>query len=257
MRLALHQTAGVFGDPAANLGALETTAGQATEAGAQLLVLPELWLTGYNLGDRVRELAEPAEGPSAAAVAKIARRHGLAILYGFPERDGDSVYNAAQLIDAGGLTRTCYRKAHLFGDAETRLFAAGAAAAPVVEVAGLPVAILICYDVEFPEAVRRAALDGAQALLVPTALFRPFDFVARRVVPVRAWENGVYLAYANRCGAEVDLRYVGLSTICGPDGRGLTAAGTDAGLLHADLDPGAVGAARTASPYLRDRRPEL
>ena len=257
MRLAVHQTAGTFGDPAANLAALAATAAEAAEAGAELLVLPELWLTGYNLGDRAGELAEAADGASAAAVAETARRHTLAILYGFPERAGDDVYNAAQLIDACGVRRACYRKAHLFGAAETRLFAAGAAAAPVVEVAGRRVAILICYDVEFPEAVRRAALDGAEAVLVPTALFQPFDFVARQLVPVRAWENGVYLAYANRCGAEGDLRYVGLSTICGPDGRALAAAGADAELLRADLDPAAVAAARTASPYLRDRRPRL
>ena len=77
----------------------------------------------------------------------------------------------------------------------------------------------ICYDVEFPEAVRALALAGAELIAVPTALIRPFDIVARAIVPARAFENQVYVAYAGMCGSEAGLGYCGLSCIVGPDGQ--------------------------------------
>ncbi|MBK1698544.1 carbon-nitrogen hydrolase family protein [Rhodovibrio salinarum] len=257
MRLAVAQTAGVSGDPQATLAQLPEIAGQARAQGARLLVLPEMWLTGYNIAGRTAALAEPADGDAARAVAAVACQHDLAILYGFPERADGAIYNAAQLITPDGAARVCYRKAHLFGEAERAQFAPGASGAAHCMLDGLRLAILICYDVEFPEMVRAAALQGADAVLVPTALFQPFDFVARTLVPVRACENGVYLAYANRCGQEGTLTYVGGSVICGPDGTVLTAAGGDPDLLFADLSRSQIDRARSTNPYLRDRRPEL
>lgn len=257
MRIAVAQSAGVSRDPRATLAELPDLAGRAAQQGARLLVLPEMWLTGYNIGDATQELAEPADGPAATAVAEVARRHDLAILYGFPERAGERVYNAAQLIGADGAVLVCYRKTHLFGEAERAQFTAGNTAVLCANLDGFRLAIMICYDVEFPEAVRAAALDSADAVLVPTALFQPFDFVARKLVPVRAWENGVYLAYANRCGQEGELGYVGCSVICGPDGGVLSAAEAGPELLTAELSRAAIDRARAASPYLRDLRPEL
>ncbi|MGD8428922.1 MAG: carbon-nitrogen hydrolase family protein [Ectothiorhodospiraceae bacterium] len=258
MKLAVHQTAGYPENPEANLAELERTAERAAGEGADLLVLPEMWLTGYNIGNTVWELAEPADGKAAARIAEIARERELAILYGYPERAGGFVYNAAQLIDHDGVRRTNMRKAHLFGDEERRLFRAGDHELSVVECAGLRLGILICYDVEFPEAVRTLALRGAEAVLVPTALFQPFSFVATHVVPVRAWENSVYVAYANRCGTEGEMTYVGRSAICSPNGEFLAVGAEGEALLTATVDPqefkrhDPVG-----NTYLADRRPEL
>jgi predicted amidohydrolase len=257
MRLALAQTAGVSGDPRATLDELPGLAAEAAGQGARLLVLPEMWLTGYNIAGRAAALAEPTDGPSAGRVAEVARAHGLAILYGFPERADATVYNTAQLIAADGSALACYRKAHLFGEAERVQFSPGGAVTAHCTLEGLRLAILICYDVEFPETVRAAAMAGADAVLVPTALFHPFAFVAQRLVQVRAWENGVYLIYANRCGAEGALSYVGNSVVCAPDGALLAAAGDGPQLLVADLSQERVRAARATNPYLADRRPDL
>lgn len=257
MRLAAQQTAGVPEDPAENLAQLAETVALAAAQGADLLILPELWLTGYNIGDAVHDLAEPADGPSARKVAEIARESETAILYGYPERADDRVYNAAQLVGADGSRLANMRKAHLFGPEEKRLYAPGDTGLPVVDVAGVKLGILICYDVEFPEAVRAQALLGAELIAVPTALFHPYQFVGLRVVPVRAWENQVYVAYVNRCGAEGDLAYVGGSAVCAPDGSCEARAGEGERLLFAEIDPAAVARGRSENPYLADRRPEL
>jgi predicted amidohydrolase len=215
-----------------------------------------MFLTGYNLGDAVFCLAEPADGPSAAAVESIARDCGVSILYGYPERSGQRIFNSALLVHPSRGAIANYRKTHLYGAEEKRLFAPGGGLV-MADLDGLKVGILICYDVEFPEAVRALALAGAELIAVPTALIEPFDIVARTLVPARAFENQVYVAYAGLCGREGNLGYCGLSCIVGPDGRDVARAGADPILLFAEIDPSAIRNGRAANPYLSDRRAEL
>ncbi|NWJ69658.1 hypothetical protein HX744_03595 [Pseudonocardia sp. ICBG1122] len=121
---------------------------------------------------------------------------------------------------------------------------------------GWGLGLLVCYDVEFPETVRALALAGADAVLVPTANMLPYDHVPRVLVPARAWENQVYVAYANWCGTEGSLTYGGLSCVAGPAGA-VVRAGRDPELLVAELDRSALAVSRRANPYLADRRPDL
>ena len=260
LRTALLQgPGGVPAGIADSLRALDGAAARAAAQGARLLVTAELFLTGYAIGDRAAAgiLAEPAAGPAAREVAAIARRHALAIAYGFPERDGDTLHNSARLIGPDGTATATYRKAHLFGDYERSVYTPGSD--PVVQavVDGVRVGLLICYDVKFPEAVRAHALAGTELLLVPTALMRPYDVVATTLVPARAYENGIHIAYANRCGPEGDYDFAGLSCLAGPDGAVRARAGYGPELLVADADPEVLRAARAETPYLTDRRPEL
>lgn len=257
MRLAVYQGPGASGDLPANLATIRREAARAAAGGARLITFPELFTTGYNLGARLRELAEPLGGPSLAAICASAADAGIAILTGFCERDGQRLFNSAVLVERDGSVRTVHRKCHLFGGMEGALFAPGDALA-VVELDRLRVGVLICYDVEFPEAVRALALAGADLVAVPTTLMAPHDLVARAMVPVRAAENQVFLAYANRTGAEGDLAYIGQSCIVGPDGADLARAGrAEEELLLADLKPAAITRARSAYCYLGERRPEL
>lgn len=238
------------------LARLRHAAGQAASEGAQLLVLPELFLTGYNIGgDALRAQAETVDGPAAAQAAAIARESGLALLYGYPERGADGrLYNSALLLGPAGDTRANYRKTHLFGDMERDVFSAGQEPFVLAEVAGLRIGLLICYDVEFPELVRGLAVRGAGLVAVPTALMRPYHFVPRMMLPVRAFENQVFLIYANRCGEESGMAYVGESCIVAPDGSVLARAGADETLLTATLDDAAMADSRAANTYLRDRQ---
>ncbi|MDH6432798.1 putative amidohydrolase [Streptomyces sp. SAI-144] len=257
MRTALLQSSGRPGSVEGNLKVLDEAAGRAAAAGAALLAAPEMFLTGYAIGEDIARLAEPADGDSADTVAEIAERHGVAIAYGYPERVADAVHNSAQLISADGVRLANYRKTHLFGCFERDHFEPGEQPVIQAELGGLTVGLMICYDVEFPENVRAHALAGTDLLLVPTAQMHPFEFVAESLVPVRAWESQMYVAYVNRVGQEGEFEFVGLSTLAGPDGVARARAGRGEELVFADADPALLAASRAANPYLTDRRPGL
>lgn len=257
MRVALYQCPPLPLDVAGNLKRLHHVAHEAGDA--DLLVLPEMFLTGYNIGaEAVGALAEAQDGPAAQTIAELARNAGLAILYGYPERAEDGqIYNSVQLIDATGQRRCNYRKTHLFGDLDHSMFSAGGDEFPIVELNGWKLGFLICYDLEFPENTRRLALAGAELILVPTANMVPFDFVADVTVRARAFENQCYVAYANYCGHEDQIQYCGQSSIAAPNGQRVAQAGLDEALIVATLDRLLIRDAQAANHYLADRRPEL
>jgi predicted amidohydrolase len=258
MRIACFQGPGQTDTPKGNLARLAHVARESRAGGAELLVCPEMFLTGYAIGvEAVDRLAEPIDGPSVGTARQIAKDAGIALVFGFPERAGGSVYNAAVAIGADGVLLSSYRKTHLFGDVDREQFSRGGTAPHVFEVGGIKAGLLICYDVEFPENVRHHALNGVELVIVPTALMQPFDVVARTVVPARAFENQVFVAYADRCGHEGSFDYCGLSCVVGPDGQDLARAGRGEELILADLDRNAMSASRRINAYLTDRRPEL
>jgi len=150
-----------------------------------------------------------------------------------------------------------HRKTHLFGDLDRRHFTPGDRPTSIVDFGGLRIALLICYDVEFPENVRAAALAGADLIAVPTAQMEPYAFVADHLLRVRAWENQVYIAYVNHDGAEGLLTYVGRSSITAPSGEVLDSVRRGNQLISATVDPAVVAQARKDNPYLLDRRPDL
>ena len=246
-------------DISASLKRLRMAAQQAAEKGSSLLVSPECGMTGYDISeDDARSVAFARNGDVALELQGIARQHSIAIMYGFMEADGDMRYNSVQLIDAKGQTQLHYRKTHLWGDLDRRLFRAGDTLAPVITLNGWNISTLICYDVEFPETVRTLALAGAHLILVPTALMQPFRFVADKMVAVRAAESQVYLAYANLVGRENNTVYEGCSTVASPAGDIVAQAPDNAAqLMHVTLDSAALAHSRETVPYLNNRRPEL
>jgi predicted amidohydrolase len=237
---------------------LDAACAQARAQGADLLITPEMFCSGYAIGvERVAALAEPADGPLAQAVAATAQRHGIAIVYGYPEKNPNGEpSNAAQAIAPDGTRLMNHRKTHLFGDMDRAQFSPGDTASQVFEWKGWRLGLLICYDVEFPEAVRGLALQGADAVLVPTANMEPFDEVQRVLLPARALENSLCLAYANACGSEGTLAYNGLSCAIGPDGAVLALADKGERLLIARLDAAALQHRRLHS-QLPGRRADL
>lgn len=221
-------------------------------AKADLLLLPELFASGYNIGEMVHNCAEPADGAIARQVAGMARESGVAIHYGYPERDGENLFNSAQCIAPDGTRLGGHRKLIIPPGFEGQYFAAGNGCA-LFSYKGVRIATLICYDAEFPETARHVAQLGAELVLVPTALGAKWGWVADTMIPTRAYENGVFLAYANSAGAEGDMAFLGRSFIAAPDGEELARAGHAPEVITADLNMARVPAAQARLPYLKDR----
>ncbi|MFB6822272.1 nitrilase-related carbon-nitrogen hydrolase [Streptomyces virginiae] len=257
MRVACWQASPEPGGLGRFLERLRTAARRAADGGAELLVTPEMSVGGYPLtAGALAEARGPVDGAQSAAIAAVAREAGISLVHGWPESEGGTVYNSAMITSPDGRLLT-YRKAHLFGAGERACFVPGGDGVVQTVLGGLKVGLLICYDVEFPEAVRAHAVAGTELLLVPTALARPWEFVARTLVPARAFESQLYIAYTNWIGGGHGRDFCGLTTVAAPDGTRQTVEGDREELLFADIAPGVLAAAREATTYLRDRRPEL
>lgn len=258
MQVSIFQGPETCGSVDDQLNIMQQQAQIAKTAGSELLIFPEMFLTGYNIGARrTRELAQRSDGKNLQRAAQIASRFNIALLFGFPQLDEDKVYNAAVLLDNTGGQISLYRKTHLFGEIDRSAFTPGDRLPDIVELNGVKMGILICYDIEFAENARHLALAGADFIAVPTALMAPYEFVPTRLVPARAFENQVFIAYANRCDVEGNLNYYGLSCICGPDGSDLARAGGNQAQITARLNFEQQRASRALNTHLGDRRPEL
>ena len=243
---------------AENIAHLEQACIDARIGGADLIIFPEMALTGYNIGvDRIRQLAQPRDGLMVQSLCEMSHRNAIGVLCGFPEADAGRVFNSVALIDANGTLLSICRKVHLFGDVDRAAFSAADTLCPLVQFGEWSYGLAICYDVEFPELVRAYALAGADAVLVPTANMSPYIGVATRVVPARAEENEIFVAYANRAGVEGTFEYCGLSCVTGPDGIDMARACDSEEMIFADLSKDHLARARNSLSHLNDRRPDI
>jgi 5-aminopentanamidase len=266
-RVACCQIAPRIGAIEANRAAGLAAAQAAATSGAAIVVLPELSASGYVFRDaaEARSLAEPADGPTAAGWAVLARRHDVTIVGGVCELGADGLlYNTAVAVDAGGV-RVAYRKAHLW-DAEKLVFTPGQEPPPVIDTAGTSLGVMVCYDLEFPEWVRLPALAGARLLCVPAnwpAQPRPEGERPIEVVRAQAAAstNRMFVAVCDRNGAERGVDWVGGSVIIDPDGWPLAGPvpGDHEITIAAECDLGSAADKRISArnDVLTDRRPAL
>lgn len=234
MKLALWQGPALGADEAAALGAVARALGAAAQMGAACVVFPELFLPGYNQFARHHDLAQPMGGAWEARLSQLCRTHGCGLAIGWAERDGAQVYNTATCHDHTGALLARYRKIQLFGPNEQAVFTPGAGYT-LFQLGPFRAALLICYDIEFAAHARALADLGAELVLVPTANPAGFSVVSSALVPARAAEAGLVIAYANYCGAEGDLAYDGNSVIVDGNGATLARAGQAPALLVVDL----------------------
>ena len=240
-----------------NLSKMEELAKQAAASGAELLVLPELCVTGYRADEDFLQLAQSLDGTFVSALTQMSKKnHGIWIYTAIPEKAEETAkpYNTAVLVNANGLI-AAYRKIHLWGR-ETSFFSAGnrlVTAKTPFGKAGLHV----CLDVSFPEPARFSALDGAGLLLYTFAFANPkrryaFDLLAR----TRALENGCFVAASNLTGSEKDTHFFGGSKIIDPAGNVLAEMNEEEGVIMASIDEELLKTTRMAYPYLERRRPD-
>ncbi|MYR08616.1 carbon-nitrogen hydrolase [Gordonia sp. SID5947] len=259
LRIALWQCESRTGDVPGNMARLDAALEESARRSVDLLVTPEMVVSGYSLdAEAARHLADPPGGAIAEQVRSMARHHRVGVLYGCAERGREGlVYNAIRCVDRSGTPVATHHKTHLFGDLDRGMVTPGATVPPVVDVGGWRLGLLTCYEVEFPELVRSLAVRGADAVCVPTANMIEYDAVQDVLLRARALENQVFVAYANYCGREGDLVYGGRSEIVAPTGEVRVEAGREPDLVVADLDRSTLARSRLRYPYLADRRPDL
>jgi predicted amidohydrolase len=255
-------TAAVAQTPLAPLdiaGNAATAAGlvrRAADSGARLLLLPELFLTGY---ETVAIAADPGrltvadDDPRLDPLAAACAETGTAVVAGAPVRDGGTgaLHIAALALDGTGRRAGAYRKQFATPGERAAGFTSGTAGC-TLELDGWRLGLGICWDSGFPEHARAAALDGAHAYLVG-ALFGTGSGAHQRrtVLPARALDNTLYVLLANHVGPSGPYTGCGASAVWGPDGRLLAEAAADAAdLLTVRLDPRALAAARAEDPVL-------
>ncbi len=264
---AAAQFTPVSGDPEANLRKMEKLCDMAAEAGASLIVLPELALTGYYLkADALRALAVPQDGSWSAPLREKAKEHHLIIAVGYPElAAAPSMYNSCLLIGSDGQIIGNARKRYLWGR-EKRLFLKGDSF-DVFETELGKLSVLLCYDMEYPEPSRIAALKGADMILCPAAWSRKAAHRWRVETAANALFNLVYVIGANF----LDENCCGDARIVGPDGtviaEGFTPeAGTAAEnqpaapedcIVTALISPEELERCRAEIPYWQDLDPEI
>ena len=250
-RLCIGQSPAELSTTAARLEWLKHILPQAASKQTDLLLLPELFATGYNIGDQIAARAEPVDGPTAQTIAALAQAHNIAIHYGFAETDGQNTFNAAQCFGPNGMRLGGHRKLAIPPGFEAGHFKRGEGCSLFI-YKGLQIATLICYDAEFPETARHVARMGAELILVPTALGAQWDWVSKTMIPTRAYENGVFLAYANSAGTENGMVFLGQSFIAAPNGKELARAEASPQLIYAELKQDEVTKAQNRLPYLND-----
>jgi predicted amidohydrolase len=264
--VACCQVAPALGDPAANRELAADAVSHAAAQGASVVVLPELVSSGYVFESRAeaKASAEAADGETVKLWARLAADHDVVIVGGFCEIAAGELFNSAALVDTGGL-RCVYRKAHLW-DSERLWFSPGSTAPPVIPTRFGRIAVMICYDLEFPEWVRLPALDAAQLLCAPVnwpAFPRPDGERPAEIVRVQANAavNRMFIAACDRTGEERGVAWVEGSVIVDADGWPLAGAALAAGPItisaECRLDHALDKAISPINNVHADRRPEL
>ncbi len=235
MKIAVYQGPSPGGDVEYAFEVAERQLSSAAAADAKLIVFPELFLPGYNQPELHRSMAQRIAGPWERRLEALAAEHTCGIAIGWAESEGADIFNCASCFDEHGKKIAHYRKIQLFGEQEKSTFAFGETY-ETFTIDRYKSALLICYDVEFAHHVRVLEKQDVELLIVPTANPAAYNYVPDSIVPARAAENGMIIAYANYCGTEGELLYGGNSVIVGPDSAALAKAGKGEVLMVADLD---------------------
>jgi len=266
VKVAACQIDPQLGEVDRNLERIERWVVDAAQAGASLVVLPEAATTGYAFTslDEALPVARRAGVVAPELLAGMAAKLAITIVCGTLEAEGDEIFNSALVMSPDG-RRFKYRKMHLPFLGIDRFATPGPDAPWVVEVAGLRLGVLICYDLRFPEAARVCALEGADLIALPTNWPVGVNFHPGIFAPARAAENHCYLLAADRVGTERDVTFIGRSLLIDYDGNQMAmASDTDEEMIVGEIDPEAARATHVRRrpgehewDTMADRRPGL
>jgi len=245
-----------LGELAANEAQTEAYVSEAARRGSDLLLLPELWRSGYDLPNASLYATPLGEGPFAW-LTSLASSHGIWIAGALLEAGADGVYNTATLHSPSGELAGVYRKLHLFGPTSEDLYLRAGDSAPVFDLPWGKTALAICYDLRFPELFRHYALQGATLIVIPAQWPRRRAQVWRTLLQARAAENQLFMVGCNRVGRSEGIPFDGFSAAVDPWGNTLVEARDSQLLLTVTLSLSQIAEARQAIPVYQDRRPDV
>jgi omega-amidase len=255
--IALAQIALTTGSPAANEATARRLAADAATRGAGLLILPELWHTGYDM-ERAADYAAALDHGPFGLMADLAREHRSYVVGTALEANPTGApFNTAALYGPDGRRVGAYRKVHLYPPLGETVHMTPGEDLPVFDLPWGRTALAICYDLRFPEMWRRYTWAGARLVLIPAEWPVPRIEHWRLLLRARAVENQLFVAGCNRAGTDVDGEFGGHAAAVDPWGRVLVEGGSEPGLFVATLDLDEVARCRQLFPFLEDRQPEV
>ncbi len=262
IKLALAQISSRRENKKENLQKIEEFTIKAKEQAADLVIFPELSLTGYVVHDQIYELAEIIPGPSTKRIEDLAKKTGMHIIFGMPElseKTEATIFNTAVFVGPNGFIGR-YRKMYLPTHSvfeEKRYFRPGYQTASFDTTLG-NIGLCICYDIFFPEVFRLTRLKGAELIVCISASPAVRRSYFEILTAARALENTAFLAYVNLVGVEDGLQFWGGSRLVSPTGDILAKAKYDEeDFVICEVDYSNIRPAETFIPTLRDLRPEL
>lgn|SRR5699024_707222 len=255
-KVALIQMDVTYGDPKVNFARVNKWVMDAVQSGADIVVLPELWDTGYDL-ERLDVLADKDAHATTEFLSDLAKQHNVTIIGGsVAENSKDGMKNTMLVINRNGELVHKYSKLHLFQLMDEHLHLVEGQDEADFELDGVPSAGFICYDIRFPEWVRKSAVNGAKVMYVVAEWPKPRINHWRALLQTRAIENQCYVVACNRVGSDPNNEFGGMSLVVDPWGGIVTEGGDEEKMVLAEIDLDKVDDVRKRIPIFQDRRVE-
>ncbi|MFA9557119.1 carbon-nitrogen family hydrolase [Evansella sp. AB-rgal1] len=258
LKISLIQMDISFGNPTKNFSYVEQKFQQAVEAGKpDVIVLPELWSTGYDL-TRLDEIADKNGEKSLAFISSLAKKYSVNVVAGSIAKESmDGVTNTMFVVNRNGELQKEYSKAHLFRLMNEEKFLLEGNSDGMFTLDNQLCAGVICYDIRFPEWIRTHMLDNTKVLFVVAEWPKPRIDHWRALLISRAIENQCYVVGCNRVGSDPNNEFGGNSIIIGPWGQIIAEAANEETIVHGDVDLEEVDEVRKTIPIFTDRRTDL
>lgn len=256
LKISLAQMQIALGDVRKNVNTAEEMIAEAAQRGSHVVVLPELWSTGYAL-DQSRELATQLNVGVFAQMGTLATQNKVSVIGSALEKRGLEFTNSATFFAPNGRLMGVYRKVHLFRLMEEDRWLQRGEAPLIMDLPWGTTGVAICYDLRFPELFRRYALQGAKLIILPAEW--PIERIDhwRTLLQARAIENQCYMVATNSAGQTGSTTFGGHSMIVDPWGKIVVEVGENPTLVTAEIDLDLVDVVRNRIPVFDDRRPDV
>ncbi|SPF36861.1 Carbon-nitrogen hydrolase family protein [Candidatus Desulfosporosinus infrequens] len=254
LKIAVIQMDVVLGELDVNLKKMERLVREAAQSKPDVIVLPETWNTGY-FPKNLAELALSSGKEATKKMGELAKDLQIYLVGGsISEVYKEQVVNTAKVFNRYGLEIASYQKIHLFSPGEENKFYTEGNKVVTFNIEGHLCGVIICYDLRFPELIRRLALDGMEILFVPAEWPHPRLEHWRILQKARAIENQIYVIGCNGVGIGNGVKFCGHSSVISPWGEIMREAEEKEGIFQTELETDAISEIRKKIPVFLDRR---